>query len=130
MTQKKITDEQARQALAQKLSPGELAALYGVSRSTAERAYYRVNGTRSGPGRPSRTAEDTPLYARIRLLMSEGMIMTWIAEDVGVSVKHLRAKFKPGINETWQNEVWPAIKKNEELLRLHRELAPKGVIHS
>lgn len=69
-----------------------------------------------------------PQAERARLLLEEGMLATWVADDLGVT----RATVYP-IAITipdraqhvlaWQ-QVWAQIRRNPDLVALHREFNP------
>jgi hypothetical protein len=56
----------------------------------------------------------------------EGMVSTWIAEDVGVTAGCIRSRIGVRSDE-WRDEwhkVWHDIRRSSVLLALHREFAP------
>lgn len=60
----------------------------------------------------------------------EGVPATWIAEEMGVSVDVVRYRARlagiRGRRSGWAS-VWPQIRSRSDLLKLHREFAPRGV---
>lgn len=64
---------------------------------------------------------------RIALLRKEGMIASWIAEDVGLSEHKTSMLMREmGLNDKnmeWRS-AFSAIRNNPVLLRLHREFTP------
>jgi IS30 family transposase len=68
---------------------------------------------------------------RIMQLGAEGMISTWIAEDVGLS-KHTVKKVlgpRPEAARAWQ-QMWQGIRRDETLYALHCSLNPRGEVNA
>lgn len=113
-----VTAAQVEAGEARGLSYPQLAAQLGVSTKTVWRARRRAKliGSRV---RPVTTEE----RARVKLLASERMPATWIAEDVGRGVSWVRAQVRGGPDSDWSS-AWHQIRQNPTLLALHREFAP------
>lgn len=65
---------------------------------------------------------------RARILAAEGMPWNWIAEDVGVTVYRLRALVGHQSQDAvvaWRS-TWVQLTRHDELMRLHREFAPRS----
>lgn len=98
-----------------------LAPILGCTPRTVARAAVRY-GLR--PQQDQRTITDEQI-ARARALSKEGVIATWIAEDVGIEYSYLRKQIgMPGVPEGWYS-VWQEILKSPVLYALHCEFAPK-----
>lgn len=72
-------------------------------------------------------------------LTEDGVPYTWIAETIGLShiepnrgwlVEAVAARAASGHESDDWLSVWPTILHNSELLKLHREIAPKRSKHS
>jgi hypothetical protein len=67
---------------------------------------------------------------RVALLVTEGLPNTWIAEDIDRSIKSVQKKAALVDGAAQRNfdwaHVWPHIMHNDDLLRLHRQIAPQG----
>lgn len=64
--------------------------------------------------------------AKILQLRSEGMISSWVAEEVGRGRDNIAKKFPlpPGAKTEWLR-AWQAIRRSPAMLALHQELSPR-----
>lgn len=77
------------------------------------------------------SGEKSPLYTpaeveRIKALRADGMISTWVAEEIGRGRETIARKYPmpPGCKEEW-SRTWQAIRRSPEMLALHHEFSPR-----
>lgn len=99
----------------------EMARRLGIHRDSLRRAFRRRGMYQIGPGRPVITEEQE---ATIRRLGEDGVIGTWICESADVNASTVRRRLgnRPEVEREWR-PVWQEIRRNEELLELHRQIA-------
>lgn len=103
-----------------------LAMRYGATVDSIRRARRdpRVNMPSIHPNPPPEITFEQAAW--IERCAEEGMVSTWIAEDIGVTAGCIRSRV--GIrSEEWRREwhaVWHDIRRSSVLLALHREFAP------
>lgn len=104
----------------------DIAVLAAQSRISERQVYRRLAaaGLRPGVKPPMRALDQHP---RALMLLAEGMPATWVAEDTGVpynTVLHLGRQLpnRTALAYEWKI-VWQEIRKNEELLKHHYEIA-------
>ncbi|MBB4667074.1 hypothetical protein BKA24_001783 [Microbacterium marinum] len=107
---------------------GAIAAAFGVSERTVARAEVEFKLREPAPHAPPLPFE---LEAWAQGLMAEGMPASWVAEDLdvrgniarGIRARHMDADQRAEVDAEWRS-VWGDIRRNEELLELHRQFAP------
>lgn len=124
-TGEKVTKTALAELLSEGLSVNDVAAIaqaLRVSKRSVGRGLVR-HGYRE-PRPAGRVIGDE--MERVRILAAEGMLPTWIGEDVGRSPSRISKVLgpMPERNAEWRS-VWQQIRRNPELLKLHNELRPK-----
>lgn len=122
---KPTTEDRVQQVIAltaEGYSAATIAARLGVTQRTVVRIRRRAQIAQEKA--PELTHEQRD---RISVLIQEGMPATWIAEDIGCARGTITRHALVG--DTSSNEwrqVWNRIRRNDALLQLHREFAPKS----
>lgn len=104
----------------------DIAQLAAAARVSERQIYRRLirGGIREPHGRTPRALDQ---HGRALTLLAEGMPATWVAEDTGVPYNTCLelGRQVPGHEELareWKL-VWQQIRKNEELLKHHYDIA-------
>lgn len=115
-------DEQVVALTAEGYSAAAIAAGLGVTQRTVVRIRSRAQIAQAKA--PELTPEQRN---RILTLIKEGMPATWIAEDIGCARGTITRHALVGHTSSneWR-QVWARIRRNDALLQLHREFAPKN----
>lgn len=119
------TEDRVKQVIAltaEGYSAATIAARLGVTQRTVVRLRRRAQIAQAKA--PELTPEQRD---RIAVLIREGMPATWIAEDVGCARGTITRHALVGATSSseWR-QVWNRIRRNDALLQLHREFAPKS----
>lgn len=116
------TKERLLELLAEGLTEHQMGQALGVSERSINRAMIR-HGLREKKDLHHIAPEEEQ---RIAILNSEGMLPSWIADDLGRDNKAIlkRTGAQPERNAEWR-AIWQQIRRNPELLELHRQFAPR-----
>jgi len=120
-----VTRDALSSLLEEGLDVRQIAQALRVTRRSVDRALVRYKFRELKP--INYLTEDE--IARAKALFDEGMPLTWIAEDLHRSDKTLSKQLgmRPALVSQWK-EVWQQIRRSEQLLELHRQIAPQKEI--
>lgn len=117
----KVSRKQLKRLVEEGVPRDEWPERLCCSHRTIQRAEVRYGFREPQNIRPFTQQE----LSQIKRMHDEGVPVNWIAETFGRDVSRLYKRLGARGNGGWPS-VWAQIRRNEEMLALHREFAPKG----
>lgn len=121
LTKAIATKSALQEMVAEGLALDQMAARLNIHRDSVRRALRR-HKMQLHPAVPRITPAE---HNRMLMLAEPGEPANWIAEDIGVNVSTVIAHVGPRPESVAEYQrVWLQILKDEDLLRLHNQIAP------